>query len=322
MWATRIESALEDNRFVLFAQDIMPIARDIPNESASPDSDASAISHSDTSYSATGHPDIAANHLASRHHHCEILVRMTDRDGAIVPPMAFIPAAERYGLMPQIDRWVVKAFFRQYREVCPLSTPHGCDRVFAINLSGKSLSDESFFQFLERELTQSDLNPEHLCFEITETAAIANLSAATEFIHKLKQLGCKFALDDFGCGMSSFSYLKRLPVDYLKIDGSFIKSIDRDPIDRVMVESFIQIARVLGIQTIAEFVENEGILAILTELGADFAQGYGIGKPAPLKFARLNSHLPVLSPARAERASIPQTVSLTSNRHRSAFEGG
>ncbi|MEO0853375.1 MAG: diguanylate cyclase, partial [Cyanobacteria bacterium J06648_11] len=171
LWVTRLERALEEDRFVLFGQDIVPIQTD--------------------------------DDSVTRHHHCEILIRLKDEDGALVPPMAFIPAAERYGLMPQIDRWVVNAFFRQYRESCSLDEMHSCDRVFTINLSGKSLSDESFLQFLDRELTDPPLNPKHLCFEITETAAIANLSLVTGFIHKLKQRGCRFALDDFGSGMSS-----------------------------------------------------------------------------------------------------------------------
>ncbi|MEO0854188.1 MAG: EAL domain-containing protein, partial [Cyanobacteria bacterium J06648_11] len=223
-WITRIEQALAVNRFVLYGQEIVPIT-------TRPD----------------GQP---------RPHHCEILLRLRDEADQVVPPMAFIPAAERYGLMPQIDRWVVSSFLRQFRTACHVGAGQPCDRVFTINLSGASLSDERFWQFLDAELAQSSLAPQNLCFEITETAAIANLSEVTEFIRKLKQLGCKFALDDFGSGMSSFSYLKTLPVDYLKIDGSFIKSIQSNAIDRVMVESFIDISHAMGIQTIAEFVEN------------------------------------------------------------------
>ncbi|MEO0852320.1 MAG: EAL domain-containing protein, partial [Cyanobacteria bacterium J06648_11] len=222
-WVTRIERALAEDRFALFGQDIAPIEQH----------DAVEV----------------------RKYHCEILLRMLDEDGSFVPPMAFIPAAERYGLMHHIDRWVVSTFFRQYREMCSLSKECSSDRVFTINLSGASLNNQRFWHFLEGELSHPPIAPHNLCFEITETAAISNLSAVTEFIRKLKQLGCRFALDDFGTGMSSFTYLKSLPVDYLKIDGSFVKAIARSQIDRIMVESFVDISHSLGIQTIAEFVE-------------------------------------------------------------------
>lgn len=251
-WVARIKQALVEDRFVLFGQEIAPIS--------------------------------ARRDGVQQKRHCEILVRLKDEQGNIVPPMNFIPAAERYGLMPQVDRWVVQSFLRQYRSFFHSRDQQQSDRVFTINLSGASMSDDRFWQFLEAQLVSHPIDPKNLCFEITETAAIANLRKVTKFINKLKQLGCRFALDDFGSGMSSFTYLKTLPVDYLKIDGSFIKNITSNAIDRVMVESFIDISHTIGIQTIAEYVENRETIVELIDLGADFTQGHGISKPAPLEF--------------------------------------
>lgn len=163
--------------------------------------------------------------------------------------------------------------------------PANLQRLFlcAINISGLSLSDEEFLAFVKTQFNNYNIPPKKICFEITETVAIANLTDATLFIQSLKQLGCRFALDDFGSGLSSFAYLKSLPVDYLKIDGIFVKDILDDPMDFAMVKSINEIGQVMGKQTIAEFVENESILEKLQEIGVDYAQGYGIGRPEPLE---------------------------------------
>ncbi len=242
-WVTRITQALEENRFCLYYQTIIPTT---PTESSG--------------------------------EHYEVLLRLVDEMGKVVSPMAFIPAAERYNLMQAIDRWVIRTLFttqgQHYREA-------GCNCLYAINLSGASINDEQFIEFLHEQFTLHQIPPALICFEITETVAIANLGKAAQFIRSLKELGCRFALDDFGSGMSSFVYLKNLPVDYLKIDGSFVKNIVDEPIDLAMVEAINQIGHVMGIKTIAEFVENQDILEKITALGVDYAQGYGIAKPRP-----------------------------------------
>jgi len=211
--------------------------------------------------------------------HYELLLRMEDEEGHLVPPGNFLPAAERYNLATKLDRWVVGTGFDWLsRHPGQLESLGVC----AINLSGQSLGDEEFLTFMVGQFEKVDIPPEKICFEITETAAIANLATATGFMVKLKELGCKFALDDFGSGLSSFAYLKNLPVDYLKIDGVFVKDIPDDPIDFAMVKSINEIGQLMGIKTIAEFVENDAILEKLRGLGVDYAQGYGIGKPRPL----------------------------------------
>jgi EAL domain-containing protein (putative c-di-GMP-specific phosphodiesterase class I) len=206
--------------------------------------------------------------------------------------MTFIPAAERYDLMPAIDRWVIKTFFSIYAQHCqqqntPILTDLKNNAVYTINISGTSINNEQFLDFVKEQFTIYPISPNNICFEITETTAIANLSKAAELIAQLKQLGCSFALDDFGSGMSSLVYLKNLPVDYLKIDGSFVKNIVDDPVDSATVECFSRISRVMNIQTIAEFVENEATIAKLRELGVDYGQGYAIAKPCPLSFIDL-----------------------------------
>ncbi|MGK7953112.1 MAG: EAL domain-containing protein [Xenococcaceae cyanobacterium] len=254
-WVSRITSALEENRFCLYAQKI--------------------VSLKDTN---------------GKEYH-EILLRLLDTDGKLVPPMAFIPAAENYDLMPEIDRWVIATFFAAYSNHCRSNTHNncelhncGCKRIYTINLSGASLNSDSFFGFLKEQFALYPISPDTICFEITETTAISNLAKAADFIDELKQLGCLFALDDFGSGMSSLAYLKNLPVDFLKIDGSFVKNILDDPIDRATVDCFNRIGHVMNMQTIAEFVENESVMARLRKIGVDYAQGYGIDKPKPLSF--------------------------------------
>ncbi len=209
----------------------------------------------------------------------EILMRMRDESGRLVPPMAFLPAMERFHLMADLDRWVVKASLRalagkrQWRK----------GEIFAINLSGQSLGDGAFRDYVVGLLERGDVPPDHLCFEVTETAAIANLVHATHFIDTMKGMGCRFALDDFGSGLSSFGYLKRLPVDYLKIDGHFVHNIASDAVDHAMVDSINRIGHVFDMRTIAEFAENDEILAILRRIGVDYAQGNGVQKPLPLQ---------------------------------------
>jgi diguanylate cyclase (GGDEF)-like protein/PAS domain S-box-containing protein len=246
-WVTRITKALEEDLFCLYQQ---PIA---------------AIS---STSSASSSPVKT---------HCEVLLRLQDESGEVIPPMAFIPAAERYNLMHQIDRWVVKTLFQNWPSLQPM--PDSQPIVYAINLSGASVNDDQFIDFLQEQFTEYAVAPELICFEITETVAITNLTKARQFIHQLQELGCQFALDDFGSGMSSFVYLKNLPVDYLKIDGEFIKNIVHDSADYAMVEAITRIAQVMEIKTVAEFVENDAILEQLAKLEIDYAQGYGIAKP-------------------------------------------
>jgi diguanylate cyclase (GGDEF)-like protein/PAS domain S-box-containing protein len=240
-WVGRIHKALADQRFVLYSQKILKLADSTQDDA-----------------------------------HYEMLLRMYDEDGALIPPMAFIPAAERYGLMSQLDRWVVTTAFAQYEQRHPPGDPLG---TCAINLSGSSVCDENFYEFVVEQFALYQVPPSGICFEITETAAIANLAQAAVLIHKLKALGCRFSLDDFGSGMSSFTYLKHLPVDYLKIDGGFVRDMAVDPIDQAMVEAINHIGHVMQIETIAEFVENDMVLTVLRKIGVDYAQGYGIESP-------------------------------------------
>ncbi len=212
--------------------------------------------------------------------HAEVLVRMLDEQGGLVPPMAFIPAAERYDLMPLLDRWVIRRAFEALAQQPPGTS-------WAINLSGASVCDEGLLEFVLEQQRITGVALEDVCFEITETVAVANLAQAATLIQDLQAQGARFALDDFGAGMSSFAYLKHLPVDYVKIDGSFIKGILHSPTERAMVESINQIAHVMGKQTIAEFVEDDAVLACLRAMGVDFAQGYGVGRPQPLQAAQV-----------------------------------
>jgi len=243
-WAARISNALDENRFELFRQTIQPLQ-------------------------ATG------EHGA----HYELLIRMRDEAGSLIAPGLFIAAAERYGLMTAIDRWVIQSAFRWL-----VSEADERERLAlcSINLSGQSLADEKFLPFVIEQFQKSGLSGACICFEITETAAIASYSQANRFIHALKEIGCRFALDDFGTGLSSFGYLKHFPVDYLKIDGSFVKEMLHDPIDREMVRSINEIGHLTGKKTIAEFAENTEIITMLRGMGIDFAQGYGVAEPKRL----------------------------------------
>ncbi|MCW5620423.1 MAG: EAL domain-containing protein [Burkholderiales bacterium] len=244
-WVGRIQRALDENRFLLYSQDIVPVG---------------------TNYEAGIH--------------CELLVRMVDEHGQLVPPMAFIPAAERYNLMPAVDRWVIRnalATLSRLRAERPAEPIALC----AINLSGASISDDRFLEFVHEQLGMFDVPRQSICFEITETAAIANLGKAQRFIEEFRALGCRFSLDDFGAGMSSFAYLKHLEVDFLKIDGGFVKDMADDPIDHAMVDAINSVGHVMGKRTIAEFVDGERVMAALREIGVDYAQGYGVAKPKP-----------------------------------------
>jgi EAL domain-containing protein (putative c-di-GMP-specific phosphodiesterase class I) len=244
-WVGRIQRALDENRFCLYAQNIVPVSG-----------------------------------KGSQGAHCEVLVRMLDERGALIPPMAFIPAAERYGLMPALDRWVIHSAFAKLTQ---MRADENFEPIVtcSINISGASIVDERFLSFVQGKFIEFNVPHSTICFEITETAAIANLGKAKAFIDDLRSLGCRFSLDDFGAGMSSFAYLKHLPVDFLKIDGGFVKDMPDDPIDRAMVEAINNVGHVMGKITIAEFVENEACMSILREIGVDFAQGYGIHRPAP-----------------------------------------
>lgn len=225
---------------------------------------------------------------ASQQPYYEVLVRMLDRSGALVPPTGFMPAAERYNLLTSIERWVISSLVeflhRQWQAgVIPHQPgPDGTRGFYAVNLSGASINDKSFPEFVRNLLTRYELPHGLLCFEITETTAISNLNKAAELMHELKGMGYRFALDDFGTGMSSFAYLKYLPVDYLKIAGMFIKDMADDAMDCAIVEAINRISHILGMQTVAESVENAETLERITALKVDFAQGYYIAEPEAL----------------------------------------
>lgn len=224
-----------------------------------------------------GQPIAAVTPVAQNDNHYEVLLRLQDEQGNIVPPMAFIPAAERYNLMHLVDRWVIRTLFRDWSSVVRNESS-----IYAINLSGSSINDDQFIHFVHEQFALHAVSPQQICFELTETVAIANLMKASQFIVELQRLGCRFALDDFGAGMASFAYLKSLPVDYLKIDGGFIRNIVDNSVDDAIVAAITHIGSVMGIRTIAEFVENDAILQRITALGIDYAQGYGIAPPRPL----------------------------------------
>jgi diguanylate cyclase (GGDEF)-like protein len=207
----------------------------------------------------------------------EALLRMQERDGTPVPTGALIHAGERYNLMPgRIDRFVVRTACRLIAEGALPADPR---RIVAVNLSGTSLGDAEFLRFVHDEIIASGIAPQVLCFEVTETAAINNLAHAIRFMNTLRALGCRFALDDFGSGVSSFGYLKNLPVDFLKIDGEFVRDIAEDAVDRAMVTAICGVGRAMGIPTVAEWVENEAVLEVVRKLGVDYAQGWAVARP-------------------------------------------
>lgn len=245
-WISKLHTALENDSFCLYCQ-----------------------------------PIISLSSTESNLEHYEILLRLQDETGALVPPMAFIPAAERYGIMHLIDRWVIRTLFTHLGQHYQNIGEDGDFCIYAVNLSGASINDDQFMDFLHEQFSLHQIPPQAICFEITETIAITNLNNASKLIRELKNLGCSFALDDFGSGMSSFAYLKNLPVDYLKIDGNFVREIVEVPTDLALTEAINQIGHIMGLKTIAEFVENDAILQKITELGVDYAQGYGIARPRP-----------------------------------------
>jgi diguanylate cyclase (GGDEF)-like protein/PAS domain S-box-containing protein len=223
-------------------------------------------------------------------HHDEVLIRIRNSKGDLILPGAFIPAAERYDMMLPIDRWVIRAVCAHIASVRdglpPLDALTESRRrtpaLYSINLSGMSLADTGLHDYITEQFVQFAIAPEQICFEITETAVIANLPKAQMFMHQLKAMGCRFSLDDFGSGFSSFGYLKALPVDYLKIDGVFVRDIATNAINRAMVKAINEVGHVMGLKTVAEYVEDEATLAVIRELGIDYAQGYAVGNLRPL----------------------------------------
>ncbi len=244
-WVNRIQNAMRDERFLIYCQQIKPLKRQ------------------DEAY------------------HFEILLRMIDEEGSIVSPEYFIAPAEQYHLMAMIDQWVIKSTFSQLSEHGIAQTPG--EGLVSINLCGQSMTDKGIVERISKQMHQFGIEPGCICLEVTETAAIRNLDSARHIIKELRSIGCRFSLDDFGTGMSSFSYLKELPVDNLKIDGSFVRKVTDDQVARAMVTSINDIGHIMGLKTIAEYVENEAILHDVEVIGIDYAQGYEVMKPAPLK---------------------------------------
>ena len=242
-WVSRILMALQEDRFTLYQQRISPVVE------------------------------------SDGQHHFEILLRMLDADDGVIAPGSFLPAAERHRLIERLDRWVIGSTLEwlanQRSELADLF-------LCAINLSGHSLGNERTLRFLEDQITRYDIPPQKLCFEVTETVAAEDPEKAIRFIGALRERGCHFALDDFGTGVSSFGYLRKLPVDFVKIDGIFVKGIIDDPADDVVVASINRVAHALGKKTIAEYVESEAILQRMAEIGVDYVQGYGVGRPEPI----------------------------------------
>jgi len=260
-WVARINKAREEERFELYFQPIVPIG-----------GSSGALYQAPSQY--------------------ELLLRMRDEGGKVIAPDSFIPAAERYNLMPSLDRWVVtqvldSLVYRGDEDVDPYT--------LAVNLSGTTLNDARFLDFMLQQLSAANLPPRALCFEITETAAITNLANVVHFMNALKAQGCQFALDDFGSGLSSLTYLKNLPVDYVKIDGQFIRNVAQDSADKSMVEAIARMARALNIETIAERVESGEVLTRLGEIGVSFAQGFFIAVPRSVRDLPVNTGRSVAS---------------------------
>jgi EAL domain-containing protein (putative c-di-GMP-specific phosphodiesterase class I) len=243
-WIGRVQEALRDDQFVLYCQPVLPLV--------------------DMSKAA----------------HYEILIRLRDHNGEILSPNSFLPAAERYQLMPSVDRWVVhhtlKAIGKCWKTIAADSP------VFCINLSGQSFSNPGFQAFIMDEIREANVPPQNICLEVTETVAISHIDDAVNFMSALRIFGCSFSLDDFGAGLSSFGYLKVLPVDYLKIDGSFVREVTTDKISRSMVDAICQIGKTMHLSIVAEFVGDEETKDVLRGIGVDYAQGFGVGRPVPL----------------------------------------
>ena len=243
-WVQKLGDAFEENRFELFCQPIVPIVEN------------------------TDEPP-----------HHELLIRMRNQSGDLEPPAEFLGVAERYNLMPTIDRWVIRTAFMNFENLPDRVIEGGIN----INISGQTIGDSLFHQFVFEQLDRYSIPAEAICFEITETETIGRFDSAIKFITELRKRGCRFGLDDFGTGVSTFSYLRTLPLDYLKIDGSFIRGVEHDEVMQAIVESINHVGHVLGLRTVAEFVENEHVLAMLKDMGVDYAQGYALSKPFPLK---------------------------------------
>ena len=242
-WLQHIQTALANDSFILFLQPIVTLQAGAENT------------------------------------HYEFLVRMVRDSGELISPGEFIPAAERYGLMKDIDHWVIEHAIKLVGQYLSASDKPVRNTQFSINLSGQSITDAEIIDHITQALHKYGVAPGYVCFEITETAAIANLAVAVELINSLRKIGCGFSLDDFGAGLSSFGYLKRLPIDYLKIDGQFVKGIIDSEFDEAMVQSMVEIGKVLNVKTVGELVENQAIADKLKEIGVDFAQGYHYGHP-------------------------------------------
>ncbi len=245
--------ALLENRFCLYSQPIIPLT----------------------------HQGIALIHQ-------EILLRMVGHDGQIIPPNQFLPYAEQYGLMPAIDRWVLESFLNSIpnpsRCMACWARSDYCGCLNSLNLSGSSINDDGFLSFLEEAVANHPVPPQSLLFEITETVALLNIEKTRQFICRLQKIGCQFALDDFGTGMASLAYLKELPLDFVKIDGMFVRDLTTNPISEAIVQAIVHIARVKETQTIAEYVENNAALERLKALGVDYGQGFYFGKPKPISW--------------------------------------
>ena len=252
-WVMILKKALQEDRFRMHAQPIHPLRLD---------------------------------EYKKPFHHYELLIRLSDEKGNPIAPDEFISAAEYYSMMPTLDRWVIQNSLKQISNI----PSQKILPVFAINLSGQSLNDPHFLDFVLKEIKNSGVDPQMLCFEITEQVAVEDVTSINALIHRLKLLGCKFSLDDFGTGVSSYGYLRSLDVDYLKIDGSFVKNIANDEVAKTMVQSINQVGHTMNLKVIAEYVENEEIIHILREMGVDYGQGYEISRPGPLE-AVIRNHM-------------------------------
>jgi EAL domain-containing protein (putative c-di-GMP-specific phosphodiesterase class I) len=245
-WVSRIHRACEEDRLLLVCQPIVPIRAGV-----------------------------------ERLRHFELLLRMKDENGMLVQPSEFIPAAERFNLMPALDRWVVRQACT--RHVYRRGDTGRAPFILALNISATTLNDEQFLDFVLAEMAAADVNPGALCFEMTETAAMSSLANVKHFMRELRERGCRFSLDDFGSGLSSFIFLKSLPVDFLKIDGQFMHNAAHDRVDRGLVEAIAQIGETMGIRTIAERVDSAELLALLADIGIQYAQGHHIAEPQPVE---------------------------------------